>query len=317
VGLYHAKNDGNVIVFNTQTQKVVGLLPIPQVAGVVLAPDLHKVYAADSNDSIIYAIDENTFKLTQIPLQDNDSPDMISYDQVDHLVLVSDPGAPANPDVTNVVARKNQNETFIDALTDTVVGRVMLGTDGKWGDDVGYVRFDAQLHEVFVVTQQLADPDSLDPNLLPPAGKAWLVAINPVTRTIITRLNLPYSCITPHGMAIDPTSQIAFIACVDATPTSVIRVDLQKMQVIQETPWEVETSPDMLLFDSPLHLLYVASGAGITLFRENGRAFQWLASYTFGVDTHSLAVDEQAHDLYIPLPRMGGRPILRIMHYTG
>jgi hypothetical protein len=311
-----AKNDGNVIVFDTRQQKVVGLLDIPQVAGVVLAPDLHKVYAADSNDSIIYVIDETTFKTTQIPLQDNDSPDDLWYDQADHLVLVSDPGTPANPDKTNVIDRKNQNVTFINALTDKVVGRVMVGRDGKWGDDVGHVRFDPQLHQIFVVTQQLADPDSLDPNLLPPPGTAWLVAIDPLTYKIIRRLNLPSSCITPHGLAIDTISHIAFIACIDSTPSILLRVDLQKMEVIHEPAWTVESHPDMLVFDHPLHLLYVAAGTGISIFREDGRDFQWLANYTFGVNTHSLAVDEETHDVYIPIPRMGGRPVLRIMHYT-
>ncbi len=150
-----AKNDGNVLIFDTRQQKIVGLLNIPQVAGMVAAPDLHKVYAADSNDNIIYDIDEKTLKTTQIPLQDNDSPDGIGYDPEDHLLMVSDPGTPANPDKTNVIDRKNQNETLIDALTDKIVARVMLGVDGKWGDDVGHVRFDPQLHRIFVAVQQL------------------------------------------------------------------------------------------------------------------------------------------------------------------
>jgi len=70
---------------STIEKKIVGLLNIPQVAGVVVAPDLYKVYVADSNDNIIYAIDERTFKYWPIALQDNDSPDSIAYDQTDHL----------------------------------------------------------------------------------------------------------------------------------------------------------------------------------------------------------------------------------------
>src|SRR5581483_5217618 len=49
-----AEKDGNIIVFNTQEQKVVGLLPIPQVTGMTLVPERHHVFAADSNDSKIY-----------------------------------------------------------------------------------------------------------------------------------------------------------------------------------------------------------------------------------------------------------------------
>ena len=310
-----AKNDGNVIVFNTQQQKIVALLNIPQVAGVIVAPDLHKVFVADANDNIIYDIDETTFKTKQIPLQDNDSPDDLWYDQEDHIILISDPGTPANPDKTNAIERKNQNETLINALNDTVVGRVILGIDGKWADDIGHVRFDPELHRIFVVTQQLADPDSLDPNLLPPAGTSALVTIDPLTHQVVTRLRLPDFCITPHGLAVDTRSHIAFIACVDASPTSLLRVDVQKMAIIHEAPWPVEIQPDMLQFDSSLHLLYVASGAGITIFKENGFEFRWLGSYTFGINTHSLIVNEETHEVYIPLPRVGGRPVLRIMQY--
>src|SRR5438105_2544975 len=105
-----AKNDGNIIVFDTAQKKIVGLLNIPQVAGVVIAPDLQKVYAADANDNIIYAIQEHSLKYSPIRLQDNDGPDAAAYDQSDHLVFVSNPGNPPTPDA-NIVERKNQNET--------------------------------------------------------------------------------------------------------------------------------------------------------------------------------------------------------------
>jgi len=308
-----AKDDGNVIVFDTQQQKIVGLLAIPQVAGIIVAPDLHKVYAADSNDNIIYVINEQTLQTKQIPIQINDGPDDLWYDQVNHLVIISNPGAPANPDESNVIDRKNQNETFINALTDTVSGRVPLGIDGKWGDDVGHVRYDPVLHRAFVVVQQLPDPDSTDPNILPPPGTAWLVEMDPLTPRTVSRLRLPDFCLTPHGMALDTTSHIAFIACVDAEPASILRVDVQNMHAIDKAPHAVLSNPDMLLLDHPLHLLYVATAGGITLFHEDGTSLQWLGNYTFGVNTHSLAVDEATHMLYMPLPRMGGRPVLRIL----
>jgi hypothetical protein len=192
----------------------------------------------------------------------------------------------------------------------------MLGVDGKWGDDVGHVRIDPSLHRIFVVIQQLADPDSPNPNPIPPPGTARLVAIDSLTHKVTARLLLPDFCITPHGLEIDTTSHIAFVACLDATPASVLRVDLQTMQVISETPWPVEPRPDILSLDRTLHLLYVAAGAGITIFQEDGTSFKWLGSYTFGVSTHTLAVDEATHNVYIPLPKMGGRPVLRIMHYN-
>jgi hypothetical protein len=311
-----AKNDGNIIVFDTQQQKIVNLLPIPQVTGLTLDTDRHHVFAADSNDNIIYDINEKTMRISPITLQENDSPNGLAYDQIDHLLLIADPGSPANPDETNAIERKNQNVTFIDVRTDKVVGRVVLGIDGKWGDDVGHVRFDPQLHRVFVAVQQLSDPDSTNPHLQSPASAAWLVSIDPLTMKVVQRLHLPDGCIRPHGLVVDPTAHIGFLACVDVDPATLIRIDLQTMAVIQEKPWIVEAKPDMLAFDRTLHLLYVASASGITVFQQNGRAFKWLGSYSFGVNTHTLAVNEQTHELYLPLASMGGRPVLRIMRYN-
>src|SRR5207302_10450351 len=91
-----AKNDGNIIVFDTQRSKVIRVLTIPQVRGVVVAQSLKKVYAADSYDNIVYAIEEKTFKAVPIHLQTNDGPDSIEYDASDHLIFVSNPGRPAN-----------------------------------------------------------------------------------------------------------------------------------------------------------------------------------------------------------------------------
>jgi hypothetical protein len=308
-----AKTDGNIIVFDTRRSTVSRILNIPQVRGIVVAPDLKKVYAADSYDNIVYAVDEKTFKAVPIHLQTNDAPDSIEYDASDHLIFVSNLGSPANPDRSQVVERKNQNETVINAMTDKVIGRIPLGIDGKWGDDVGQVRYDPGLHRIFVAVQQLPNPN--DPNLLPPAGTARLVAIDPVLHSVVARLALPDICLTPHGLSIDPQLHIAFIACINSNPPILVRVDLQTMKVIAEPPWPVQVKPDILAFDRASQLLYVGSAEGISVFKERGRQLQWLGNYSFGLNTHSVAVDPVTHDVYLPVPRLGNRPVLRIMHY--
>jgi hypothetical protein len=267
------------------------------------------------NDNIVFVINEATLSTAPIELHKNDSPDALAYDQTDHLVLVSVPGAPANPDESNVVDRKNQNLNLIDALTDKIVAIIPMGIDGQWGDDVGHVKFDPGLHRIFVVVQQLADPDSPKQNLLPPPGTAWLDEIDPVAYRVITRMKLPKTCITPHGMTIDTDQHIAFIACIDADPPSLYRVDLQTLHPFPELPWPLPLKPDMLMLDHSLHLLYVACGSGIVLFKENGRSLRPLGSYSYGVNTHSIAVNEETHEIYLPLVRVGGRSVLRIMRY--
>jgi hypothetical protein len=306
-----AKNDGNIVVFDTQHSKVIRILNIPQVRGVVVAQNLKKVYAADSYDNIVYAIDEKTFKAVPIHMQSNDAPDSIEYDTSDHLIFVSNLGRPANLDKSQVIERKNQNETVINALTDKVIGRISMGVDGKWGDSVDHVRYDPGLHRIFVVVHQLPNPDDSNPPLLP----ARLVAINPVRHRVVARLTLPGFCINPHGLAIDSQHHIAFIACVDADPPSLVRVDLHTMKVMVEHPWPVQVKPDVVAFDRPSQLLFVGSSVGISVFQELGRQLTWLGNYNFGLNTHTVAVDPVTHDVYLPVPRLGNRPVLRIMHY--
>lgn len=103
--------DGNILVFDLRTQQIVGRLPIPQVAGLVVAPDLHKVFAADAEENKICSFDEPSTPLPvaalldffrqQVPasiqcaqLDDFEGPDALAYDPVDHKIFVSDPGSP-------------------------------------------------------------------------------------------------------------------------------------------------------------------------------------------------------------------------------
>src|SRR5579859_1271326 len=84
--------DGNLMVFDTQQQKIIARINIPQIAGVVDAPDLGKVFVAsdaataNADQSVMYAIDVHTLQATPIsfarfnPRADLDSPDALSYD---------------------------------------------------------------------------------------------------------------------------------------------------------------------------------------------------------------------------------------------
>ena len=117
-------------------------------------------------------------------------------------------------------------------------------------------------------------------------------------------------------MAIDTDLHIAYIACVDEDPPSLIRINLQTMQPIAESPWPVALKPDIVVLDHPLHLVFVACGAGISIFQENGQAFRWLGTYAFGINTHTLAINEQTQEIYLPLVKEGNRPVLRILRYN-
>jgi DNA-binding beta-propeller fold protein YncE len=339
--------DGHIIVFDTQQDKIIGRINVPQIAGLVIAPDLRKLYAADGQDNIVYSIDMNTLEPTPIQLAVNDSPDAMSYDSVDHRIFVSVPGTPVDPNKSQNVERKNENVTVIDALTNKVIAKINLGflplLPGEntmmvanapkvpvtqpgniplYGHDVGHNRYDEDLQRVFVTSQVLPNGD--DPNLLllPPPGTSELIAIDPVNATIVKRITLPVTCSTPHGMDIDTNQQVAFIACTDIDPNrnlfeNLLRVDLRTMTVIPTNPLNARlaNAPDIVVIDHSLNVLFVGCQGGISVFDEKAGAFKKLGDYILGKGTHTIAVDEQTQEIFLP-QISGGRPILRIGRYN-
>src|SRR5579884_484608 len=155
---FDAETDGNIVVFNTQLNRVVGLVDIPQAAGVLVVPELGKVFAGDAGDGIIYVFSEQSpFKiLDKIKLDPSDSPDAIEYDPTDQRIFVSDPGAPISPDDANI-ALKNQNVAVIDATDDKLIGKIQIGVHKPFGDDVGHIQYDPVTHRIFLVTLPLVD----------------------------------------------------------------------------------------------------------------------------------------------------------------
>src|SRR5947199_10095355 len=49
--------DGNILVFDLQTQQIVGRLPNPMVDGLFLSPDLQYMFAADTSRSTDWSVD--------------------------------------------------------------------------------------------------------------------------------------------------------------------------------------------------------------------------------------------------------------------
>src|SRR5947207_639437 len=212
--------DGNIVVFNTQSNKVVGLINVPQAAGVMIAPDLHKVFIGDAGDGIIYIVSEQSpfNTIAKIQLDPSDGPDAIEYDQVDHRIFVGDPGAAISPDNANI-ALKNQNVAVIDAITNKLIIKIPFGLHPPFGDDVGHLQFDSVTHSIFVVTLPLIDQNS-GALQTPPS---FLAVIDPVSLKVVSKVKLPDKCLALHGLVIDAQQREAFFACVDSNTLS--RVD--------------------------------------------------------------------------------------------
>ena len=334
---FDPKFDGNIVVFDTLHEKVIGRIPAPQVAGVIDATDLHKIFAADAEDNIIYDINVNTMQIEgQIQLPDNDGPDAVGYDPVDHRIFVSDPGSPVDPLKSGNVDRKNENVAVIDAIHDKLLGLVSFGflplfggekapvtqpgNIPTYGHDVGHNDYD--LGHDYVTSQVLPNADDPNAYILPPPHTAEFIAINAVTMKVDNRIVLPAYCSTPHGMTIDRDQHVAYVACTDFDPQAglfenLLRVDLRTMLVIPTDPDTVRLAngPDLVRIDHAQHLLFVAGSGGITIFDEKASEFHRLGIAIIGKETHTIAINEQANEMYFPI-FAGGIPVLRITRYN-
>ena len=310
---FDAATDGNIVVFNTQLNKVIGLVNVPQAAGVMIAPDLSKVFVGDAADGIIYIIHEQSpFSIiAKVQLDPADGPDAIEYDAVDHLVFVANPGVAISADNANINL-KNQNVAVIDALTNTLITKIPLGIHKPFGDDVGHLQFDPVTHRLYVVTLPLIDQNS-NAAQTPPS---FLDAIDPIALKVVSQIRLPDQCLSPHGMAIDVQQREAFVACVDSQ--NLVRVDLQTMQPFPGDLLPVAFNPDIVRIDHAAHLLFVGCAGGIAIFDESGRQLKKLGDNYFlgGGSHHTIAIDEATQKIYLPQPVVGNRPILRVIRYV-
>jgi hypothetical protein len=339
--------DGHIVVFDTQQVKIIARINIPQVAGIVDAPDLGEVFAAsDSDQSIVYAINVRTLKTTPIRLGDLESPDALFYDPVSKRIFASDPGTPADPNKTMNVARSNENVAVIDAVHDKLLRYINLGNlpllPGEkvpsnmiapgniplYGHDVGHNVYDEGLQRLFVTSTVLPNADDPNPFILPPRGTGEFFEIDPAnpTHPIVKEIDLPATCSTPHGLAIDEAQQVGFIACVDLDAASnlfpnLVRVDLRTMTVISTNPGttRLEGGPDIIRIDKDsarnIDVLFVGCKAGISIFDITPGHFHKLGDEILGKQTHSVAIDETTQTVYLPII-IGGRPVLRIARYN-
>ncbi|HEX7735943.1 MAG TPA: hypothetical protein VF458_13840 [Ktedonobacteraceae bacterium] len=332
---FDPKADGHVVVFDTQQDKIIARVPVPQGSGIIEAPDLRKMFVADAEDNIIFDVNVDTLKIQgQIQLPDNESPDAIGYDPVDHRIFVSDPGAAIDITKSLNVDPKNENLIAIDAIHDKLLAVIPMGflplfggekaptTAGAptWGNDVGHNDYDLG-HDYF--PSQIL-PNSDDPNayILPPPHTASFVSVNALTLKVDQRLLLPASCSTPHGMTIDRNQHIAYVACTDFDPQAnlfehLIRIDLKTMSVLPDDPntTRLANGADLVRIDHSAGLLFVASSEGITIFDEKTGEFHRLGVAVVGHETHTIAIDEQTQEMFFPMIS-GGLPVLRVTRYN-
>jgi len=168
--------DSAVIAFDTKAQGVLARIEgIGKVHGVLVIPELGKVYASATGTNEIVAIDERSFKITaRIP--GGVYPDGMAYVPELHKLYVSD--------------ERGHTETVIDVRTNTRIATIPLG------GEVGNTQYDAVSKHVFVNVQT----------------RRQLIEIDPKSDREIARIDLP-DAESNHGLLIDAQLRRAFIAC--------------------------------------------------------------------------------------------------------
>jgi len=265
-------NADQLVVFDTKNRSVIATLAgFPDVHGVIVVPELNRVYASATGDHKVYAVDAETLKIIAKagPIH---YPDGLAYAPGVKRVFVSDEHGNA--------------DAVIDAVTDALVKTIPLG--GNAGNTV----YDPGSGKVLVSVSQ----------------KDELVMIDPASEAIIGRYALP-GIEGPHGVALDVTARLAFVAGEGNNKLAVF--DLSTMRVLGT--YAVGRGPDVLAFDSGVKMLYVAAESGqVTVFQEHGNALVLKGTIKMP-HAHTVSVDPQTHFVYFPLQDLNGHPVLRIM----
>lgn len=185
--------DSTVIVFDTKTDKVLQDIPgVGHVHGVLVVPELDRVYASATQSDEVVAIDPHTLKITaRIP--GGHYPDGMAYAPGVHKLYVSD--------------ETGRTETVIDTTAEKRIATLDMG------GEVGNTQYDPVSGHIFANVQTRDD----------------LVEIDPATDKIVARHPLP-GADGNHGLLIDAPARRAYIACEDNDKLLVL--DLKVMQVV-------------------------------------------------------------------------------------
>ena len=177
----------------------------------------------------------------------------------------------------------------IDSATDKVIKRIPLG------GEAGNTRYDP-------ITQQI---------LVPVQTLNKLLVISPRTLKIIGRYPLP-GIEGAHGLYIDIPHRLAYIAGEDNSRLAVFNLQTRKVISI----YAVGNGPDVLALDPGADRLYVASESGeVYIFQQNGSALSLLGTY-YAPHAHTIEVNPQTHQIYLPLQDVNGEPQMQILSFS-
>ena len=261
-----------LLAVDVRTRKIVKTIPAPGVHGVIAVPQLDRIFASATDAHQVLTINAKTGAVpARAPA--GSYPDGLVYDPVERHVFVSDESGGV--------------ETVIDAR-----GRRIATI--PLGGGAGNVQYDAGSGRILVAVQTRGEVAIIDPR----------------SNRIVRRVALE-GCASPHGLLVDSTRRLAFVAC--EANARLVTLDLRSMRVTGNAG--VGDTPDVLAFDGSLHRLYVSAESGVVaVFAEHAHSLTKLGQAMLAPHAHTVAVDPRTHLVYFPLESGStGRPQLLIM----
>lgn len=268
--------DGELIVFDTHARRVVARVPDLPTVTGVLA--VPEIHRAFA--SVAGRREVATIDTESLKVVARAAagkfPDGLAYDPGTGRVFVSD--------------ESGGQETILDGKTGRRIGSIDMG------GEVGNTQYDAGSHHVLANVQ----------------SRNELVVIDPAAGKIVARHALKGGR-SPHGLLVAPTQRLAFAAC--ESDAKLLVVDLESFGVTQVL--STGEDPDVLAFDPGLSRLYVATESGVvSIFHLNDRVLEHLEDLVVAPRAHTISVDAETHEVFLPLENLNGRPVLRIMKPT-
>ncbi len=268
--------DGELVVFNTQTRTVTTHLPGFPTVTGVLAVPEIHRVFASAAGSHEVAVLDTEALKIIARVPAGKFPDGLAYSPETGKVFVSD--------------ERGGKETVIEAKTNRHLSTIDMG------GEVGNTQYDAGSHRILANVQT----------------RNQVVIIDPETEKIVGRHALAGGD-SPHGLLIVADKRLAFAAC--EGDSKLLVVDLTTFEVKQVLT--TGEGPDVLAFDPGLQRLYVATESDIvSVFELKGQTLQKVEDLRVAPNAHSISVDPETHEVFLPLKNVNGHPVLRIMKPT-
>jgi len=262
-----------VLVFDTRANRFLKAIDgISKVHGVLAVPERGMIYASATGDDQLAAIDAKTFAVrARVP--SGHYPDGIAWAPKQGKLYVSD--------------EHGDTVAVIDAARNVLLTKIPVG------GEVGNTQYDSA--------------DGMICSNVRTRGE--MVVIDPATDREVRRIKVP-GCDGNHGLLIDPTRQLAYVACEDNT--RLVTLSLASRTMIDSQ--SVGSGPDVLAFDPALKRLYIAAESGpLTIFDVSAKKPVRIGEARLANNAHVVAVDPATYRVYFPLRDVGGRPVLRVL----